>query len=183
MKRRLQKSRVIKLLTRARWSQSHTNNGFFKLVEALLQIYSCFFSHSIKLCEAYRYQQCHCLAAKPAKMFVFNSHMQGFHSVISNKPRLHTKKTYSYNKNPKSLGCEQKHMSGFIWIETIIEYWFNYTVVPLPNFFCTATTNNNIWTTFLLLKTFFITLVTYYPLMISLTNCSNTIVIKLGNFV
>ena len=27
--------------------QSHTNNGFFKLVEPLLQIYSCFFSHSI----------------------------------------------------------------------------------------------------------------------------------------
>jgi len=29
--------------------QSHTSNGFFKLVKALLQIYSCFFSHSIKL--------------------------------------------------------------------------------------------------------------------------------------
>jgi len=28
---------------------AHTNNGFFKLVEALLQIHSCFFSHSIKL--------------------------------------------------------------------------------------------------------------------------------------
>ena len=27
----------------------HTNNGFFKLVEALLQIHSCLFSHSIKL--------------------------------------------------------------------------------------------------------------------------------------
>jgi len=30
-------------------SQSHTNNGFFKFVEALLQIHSCFFSHSVKL--------------------------------------------------------------------------------------------------------------------------------------
>jgi len=37
-------SRLIKLFTRARSLQSHTNNGFFKLVEALLQIYSCFFS-------------------------------------------------------------------------------------------------------------------------------------------
>jgi len=26
----------------------------------------------------------------------------GFHSVISNKPRLHTKKAYSYNKNQES---------------------------------------------------------------------------------
>ena len=59
---------MIKLFTRARWSQSHTNNGFLKLVEALLQIYSCFFSHSIKLYVAYRYQQCHCLAALPAKI-------------------------------------------------------------------------------------------------------------------
>jgi len=30
---------LIKLCIRSRWSQSHTNNGFFKLVEALLQIY------------------------------------------------------------------------------------------------------------------------------------------------
>jgi len=29
--------------------QSHINNGFFKLVEAFLQIQSCLFSHSIKL--------------------------------------------------------------------------------------------------------------------------------------
>jgi len=32
-------------------------NGFFKLVEALPQIYSCFVSHSTKLYVAYRYQQ------------------------------------------------------------------------------------------------------------------------------
>jgi len=48
----------------------------FKLVEALLQIYSCFFSHSMKLYVAYRYQQCHRLAALPAKISMFNSHMQ-----------------------------------------------------------------------------------------------------------
>jgi len=90
------------LLTRARWLQSHTNNGFFKLVEAVLQIYSYFFSHSIKLYVAYRYQQCHCLAALPAKMSVFNSHMQGFHSAISNKPRLHSKKHIGAIKTQKT---------------------------------------------------------------------------------
>ena len=30
----------MKLFTGARWSQSHTNNGFFKLVKALLHIYA-----------------------------------------------------------------------------------------------------------------------------------------------
>jgi len=45
-----------------------------------------------------RYQQCHCLAALPAMVSVLNSHMHGSHSVISNKPRLHTKKTiFVYN--------------------------------------------------------------------------------------
>jgi len=34
----------------------------------------------------------HCLAALPTKMSVFNSHMQGSHSVISNKRILYTKK-------------------------------------------------------------------------------------------
>ena len=63
-------------------------------MEALQQINSCFFSHSIKLHVAYRYQQCHCLTALPAKMSLFNSHVQGSHSVISNKPRLHTKTTH-----------------------------------------------------------------------------------------
>jgi len=56
VKRSLHKSRLIKLFTPARLSQSHTNNGFFKLVEALLQIYSGFFSHSMKPYVAYRYQ-------------------------------------------------------------------------------------------------------------------------------
>jgi len=69
--------------------------------------------HRIKLYVAYRDQQYHCLAALPAKMFVFNSHMKGSHSVISNTTRLHTK-TYSYNENPESLRYEQKRMSVFI---------------------------------------------------------------------
>jgi len=36
----------FKLFTRARWSQSHTNNGIFRLVESLLPVDSCFFSRS-----------------------------------------------------------------------------------------------------------------------------------------
>jgi len=110
----LQKSRLIKLLILTRQSQPHINHGFFKLVETLLQIFTCFFSHNIKLYVAYRYQQCHCLAALPAKMSVFDNHMQSSHSVIANKPRSYTKKNYSYNKNPETLCYEQKHMSVFI---------------------------------------------------------------------
>ena len=52
--------------------------------------------------------------------------MQGSHSAISNKPRLHTKSPYSFNENPENLCYEQKHISVLIWIATIIEYWFNY---------------------------------------------------------
>jgi len=63
-------------------------------VQALLDIYSCFFSHSIKLYVVYRYQQYHCLAKLLDKISVFNSHMQDSHSVISNKTTLNTKKTY-----------------------------------------------------------------------------------------
>ena len=83
---------MLELFTLPPWSQSDTNNGFFKLVEALLQICSCCFSHSIKLYVACRYQQCDCLAALPAKISVFTCHMQGSHSIIPNKPRLHPKK-------------------------------------------------------------------------------------------
>jgi len=36
---------------------THTNNGLFKLVEALLQIHPCFFSHSIQNYVPFRYQQ------------------------------------------------------------------------------------------------------------------------------
>jgi len=52
---------------------------------------------------AYRYQQHHCLAALPAKMSVSNSHMQGSHSVISNKPRFHTKKHICTIKTQKLI--------------------------------------------------------------------------------
>jgi len=68
------------------------------------------------------------------------------------------KKTYSYNKNPESLCYKQIHTSVLLCIETIIEYWFNYSS-SFKFFFCSA--NIDIWMTFLLLKTFFITLVTY----------------------
>jgi len=61
--------------------------------EALLHIYSSFFSHSIKLYVPHRYKQCHCLAALPAKISVFNSHTQGSNSVISNNPDCITKIT------------------------------------------------------------------------------------------
>jgi len=66
----------LKLFTRACCSQSQSHNRFFELVEALLQICSCFFSHNIKLYAAYRFQQCQCFAAIPAKISVFNSQMQ-----------------------------------------------------------------------------------------------------------
>jgi len=43
---------------------------------------------------------------QPAPRFV------GSHSMISNKPRLHTEKnTCSHNENPESLCYEQKHTS------------------------------------------------------------------------
>jgi len=55
----------------------------------------------------YRDQQCHCLTALPTKMSVFNSHVQGSHSVILNhfahqKKHIrtiiaHQKKTYSHH--------------------------------------------------------------------------------------
>ena len=110
VKRSLHKSRLIniKLFNRARLLQSHTNNGFFKLVEVLLQICSFFVSHSMKLYVVYRYLHCHRLAAFPAMISVFSSHMQGSHSVISNKPRLHNEiNRYSYNKNRSSSSWGQ----------------------------------------------------------------------------
>jgi len=51
---------------------------------------------------AYRYQQCHCLAPLPAKVSVFNSHMQGYHSAISTKPKLHTK-NHAYLDNHQHM--------------------------------------------------------------------------------
>jgi len=48
VKRSLHKSRLIYAIHSGTLiMQSHTNNVFFKLVEALLHIYSCFFSHRI----------------------------------------------------------------------------------------------------------------------------------------
>ena len=49
-----------------------TNNGFFKLVEALLQTHSCFFSQSMNV-RGLPLSACHCLAASPAKTSAFNS--------------------------------------------------------------------------------------------------------------
>ena len=52
-----------------------TDNGFFKLVEALLQTQSCFFSQSINI-RGLPLSACHCFAALPAKTSAFNSLMQ-----------------------------------------------------------------------------------------------------------
>ena len=73
------KRSLSKLFTQAHWShsQSHTN-GFLKLVQALLQIHPCFFSHSIK-------QQVLLLSAVAVslhhlpKMSEVSSHMQKMH--------------------------------------------------------------------------------------------------------
>jgi len=43
-------------------------------------------THIAVLKVAYRYQQCHCLIALPARVSVFNCHMQDSNSVSSNKP-------------------------------------------------------------------------------------------------
>ena len=60
------------------------------------------------------FQLCHCLAALPAKMSVFKSHMQGSHLVMSNEPRLHTKKKYSYNTNSYNLYYKQKYECAYL---------------------------------------------------------------------
>jgi len=52
-----------------------TNNGFFKIVEALLQTHSYFFSQSTNV-RGLPLSACHCLAALPPKMCAFNSLMQ-----------------------------------------------------------------------------------------------------------
>ena len=118
-KRSLHKRRLIKLFTRERWSQSHTNNGFLQtcgstatdLLKILFTQYKSIRRLPLSAVSLSRCITCH--------MSVFISHMQGSHSVISNKPRLHIKKTYSNNKNPESLCHEQKHMSALIRIERI----------------------------------------------------------------
>ena len=71
MKRSLhERSLTLRLIGHTR-----TNNGFFKLVETLLQTHSCFFSQSINV-HGLPLSACHCLAALPAKMCAFNSLMQ-----------------------------------------------------------------------------------------------------------
>jgi len=74
----------------------------------------------MKLYVAYRYQQRHCLAALPAKMSVFKSHMPATFQWLQMNPDYTEKRTQSYNENPESLCCQQKHMRVLIWIETVI---------------------------------------------------------------
>jgi len=71
MKRSLRKCR----LTLRHIGNTPTNDGFFKLVEALLLTNSCFFSQCINV-RGLPLSACHCLAALPAKTSAFNSHMQ-----------------------------------------------------------------------------------------------------------
>jgi len=71
MKRSLHKCR----LTLRHIGHTRINNGFFKLMEALLQIHSCVFSQSINVCNL-PLSACHCLAALTAKVCAFNSLMQ-----------------------------------------------------------------------------------------------------------
>jgi len=58
-----------------------------------------------------RYQQCHCLAPIPAKISTFNSHMQGSHLVISNKPRFHNE-VNRYPFRTIKTGRRQRGASG-----------------------------------------------------------------------
>ena len=71
MKRSLHKRN----LTLRHTGNTRTNNGFFKLVEALLQTHSCFFSQNTNVRGLPR-SAGHCLGALPAKMCAFNSPMQ-----------------------------------------------------------------------------------------------------------
>jgi len=67
VKRSLQRLGLIKLFAHhIGHTQSHTSNRFLKLVEALLQIHSCF-SHRIKLRGLAAISR-HCFAELPAKM-------------------------------------------------------------------------------------------------------------------
>ena len=87
---------------------------------------------NFELCLAYCYQQCHCLAALPAKMSAFICLMQGSHSVISNKSRLATKKTYSYNKTQKT--CVTNKNIRVCLFELKRQSNTDLFAVPLPNF-------------------------------------------------
>jgi len=69
------KRSLLKFLTLRHIGHTRTSNGFFKLVETLLQTHSCFFSQSTNV-RGFPLSACHCLAAFPAKMWAFNSLMQ-----------------------------------------------------------------------------------------------------------
>jgi len=65
-------------------------------------------------------------------MSVLNSHMQGFHSVIHKKNRIHTKKTYSHNKKTES-SCVT-NINIWVWLFELKRYWnTDLIIVPLPN--------------------------------------------------
>jgi len=73
-KKWLHKRNLIKLFTQAHWSQSdqsHTSNGYFKLVHALLLFHSYFFLRGMKTRSVPLSH--HCLAASTAKTSAFNS--------------------------------------------------------------------------------------------------------------
>ena len=123
VKRSLRKSCLSKIITQARWSQSHTNNRFFQTCgSTTTDLFKLLFTQykTTKLHVAYRYQQCHCLAALPAKMSVFNVTCRASIKLFQINSDYTPKDPYSYNKNQESLCHEQKHMSVLIWIETII---------------------------------------------------------------
>jgi len=62
-------------LTLRHIGHTRTSNGYFKLVETLLQTHSCFFSQSVNV-RGLPLSACHCLAALPTKMCAFNSLIQ-----------------------------------------------------------------------------------------------------------
>jgi len=62
-------------------------------VEALPQIYTCFFSHTIKLYVTYHNQQCYRFAALTAKMSVFNNHTQDSIQLFQINPDCTSKKS------------------------------------------------------------------------------------------
>ena len=62
-------------LTLRHIGHTRINYGFFKFMEALLQIHSCFFSQSTNV-RGLPLSACHCLAALPAKTSAFKSLMQ-----------------------------------------------------------------------------------------------------------
>jgi len=111
----------LKVFTRARWSQSYTNNGFFNFVDASFhtgQNYTWLTAISSAIVSL------HYLPRYLCSTITWRAPILWFR--LSNTTRLHTKTTYSYNENPESLCYEQKRMSVLIWTETIIKYWFNY---------------------------------------------------------